>query len=179
MALDRGNDSEAARRDLSSQYAGFESAEDMIRHQESQFDVELNKALNKPVDPVATAALDLSGIDPANEGGVVRDAAVRGGRLVVVEEHEGALKKWSIPYGPQRGTAPATAKAQVANRGQEAPPAAPAADAEAPSDVKVDDIKAKLKSLNVSAGDARNKDDLWALLPQDARDALVADAATS
>lgn len=163
----RGNDSESARRDLdasgmtSSQWGGFANAEDLIAAQHEKYDAELNAALNKPVDVDATAALDLDDIEPQYDDGEIKDAAVRGGRLVVVEEVNGRLVKWSEPHGPQRGSAPARAKSEQGSAG------------EAPSGVTVPTIQAKLDELNIDADGKTRKDDLWGLLPEDERAKLA------
>lgn len=181
--MPRGNDSENASRELqasgmtSSQWGGFANAEELIASQHAAFDPELNAALGKAVDEHATAKLDLNSIKVQTKGGVAVDAAVRGGRLVVVEEDSnGRLVKWSEPHGEQRGSAPARAKAQ-----QSRPPEGQGLNGgpddsnedkdsdEAPSGVTVPVIREKLAELKIEEGDATLKNDLWALLPEDAR----------
>lgn len=179
MALDRGNDSENARRDLAGQYGEHANAEDLINAQDGKFDVELDKALNKPVDPDLTRALDVDSIDSKFDGGIVRSAAVRGGRLVVVEEHEGTLKKWSEPYGGGNSGAKQAAKQAAAGvgAGGGAGVAGGSTPDAAPEAVKVDAMREKLEELQIAVpSDTRKKDDIWALVPQEARDQLVAAA---
>lgn len=90
----RGNDAAAARRDLDSQYGeGHQSAEDLIASHDAALDPIRIAALNKPVDAVATEAVDPGDINP-QFGGVVIAYAVRGGVLIVVEDVNGDYRKW-------------------------------------------------------------------------------------
>lgn len=90
----RGNDADAARRDLDSQYGeGHQSAEDLIAAHDEALDPVRIAALNKPVDAVATQELDPEDIKP-QYGGVIIAFAVRGGVLIVVEDVDGDYKKW-------------------------------------------------------------------------------------
>lgn len=167
MGVDRGNDRENAARDLSRQYGEHESAEDLIKAHEETFDVEMDKALNKPVDAKATAALDLDEIEPKYDDGVIRSAAVRGGRLVVVEETRGTLQKWSVPVNER----PAARKAP-----EDVPPEDQDEPQKAPGNVTSETIQNKLAELQIDTSGKTKKDEFWALLPEAEQQALQAAA---
>lgn len=92
--MPRGNDTEA-HRELDRQYGDHASAEDLIKAHERSVDLEMQNALQKPVDGAATEALDIDKIKPKYDG-IVRSAAVRDGKLIVVEEvgADKRLVKW-------------------------------------------------------------------------------------
>lgn len=177
----RGNDSEAARRELDSQYGEHATAEDLIRAHDQRHDPILDAALNKPVDPHATAALDVDALKPQTDGGTIQSAAVRGGVLVVVEEREdGSHLKWYDADHLKGNSAARSARDTAARSVADVVPAPPGADqAQTPGDdlsepgtVKSDAIQAKLTELGIDKGDATNKDAYWALLPEGARKEL-------
>lgn len=194
--MPRGNDPTASR-DIAAQYGeGHGNAEDLIRAHDDRLDAELNKALLKPVDPVATEALDLDSIKP-KYGGTIMNAVIRGGRMVVVEDVDGHYEKWHAdpPGGSKRSKrgnvdSGAEARKQAAARAQAEENADPGNDGgtgddgsgdgddddngEAPEGVTVPMIREKLDARGITPErDVRRKDDLWALLPEDAQDELA------
>lgn len=193
----RGNDSESARRDLDRQYGEHDSAEGLIRAHEDSWDQEHSAALNKPVDIEATAALDFDAIDPKYKGGIVRTAAVRGGRLFVIEEAHGTLNKWSEPYKPSAAEKKKAATAPPVVVPSAPPPPAATADhggggqtggsegstevdlSEAPAGVRSQAIQDKLDALKIDRTGQTNKAGYWSLLPEDARKELAEAAAAA
>lgn len=195
--MPRGNDPTASR-DVVAQYGeGHGNAEDLIRAHDDRLDAELNKALLKPVDPAATEALDLDSIKP-RYGGTIMNAVVRGGRLVVVEDVKGHYEKWhddppggGSKRGGRRSSVDAGAedRKQAAARAQAEANADPGNDGgtgaaggspddddgdEAPEGVTVPMIREKLDARGITPErDVRRKDDLWALLPEDAQAELA------
>lgn len=160
----RGNDADAAQADLTGQYGEHPNAEALIAAHDDRYDSKLNAALQKPVDTVATDALDLRSIKPQHKGGEIKAAAIRGGRLIVVEEVDGELVKWhdDVPGSGSRSSAKAAPDKQPSS--QSADPDA------APENVKGDVMKAKLAELNIEVpSSARAKKDWWALVPDDAK----------
>lgn len=117
-----GNDREGAIADIESQYGpGHQSAADLLDAHDASYDMELQRALSKQVDEPATAALDLSSIRPAYDG-TVQSAAIRGGRMVVVEETpDGRLVKWhkDVPAAARRASAQGAAAGAVPSTQQQ------------------------------------------------------------
>lgn len=201
MANIAGNDSEAARKDLDKQYGDHASAEDLIRAHDEAVDAGLQAALSKPVDPVATEALDYESIKPRYKDGEVVAACVRGGYLVVVEEAFGQHLKWGEPH--EGGTARARQAGRQASASvggdpdkpggapeakgstggaPASPPNAPDAGAdleEAPQNVTSQKIQDRLAELQIDVGDSTRKQQFWDLLPENEQVALkeAADAA--
>lgn len=199
MAGIAGNDAQDARRERGDQYGEGASAEDLIHaHDQATIDNKaLRAALEKPVDADATAGL---GTIKPKFGGEVLSAAVRGGLIVVVEMVDGAPEKWSTPYtksdsqvevaeaqaaasvgGPSDDTGQAPPGTGVDGQGTPAGDGTPStAPEKAPEGVTVEAIRAKLAELEISIpADKRKKDDLWALVPSEARAQLLTDAATA
>lgn len=83
----RGNDAEAAERELKEQYGGAPNAEEMIRTHRASQDPRMHRASLSPIDQGATNALDLSGLK-VGKGERVMSASVRGGYVIAVVEDE-------------------------------------------------------------------------------------------
>lgn len=202
MANMAGNDSEAARRDLDQQYGEHASAEDLIRAHDQTLDGKMQAALQKPVDPVATDALDIDDIDP-KFGGEIQAAAVRGGQVIVVEDVNGRLVKWSQDHAsaPKAKSAARQASASVGGN-PEADGGAPegkgpgggqasgapaqgnsndddAEENQAPQNVTSQAIQDRLAALGIDVGSSTRKQQFWDLLPDSEQAALkeAADAA--
>lgn len=191
--MPRGNDPDA-RKDLVSQYGeGHGNAELLIKAHDDAYDVKLQAALGKRVEQI----LDPSTISP-REGGTVMSAAIRGGLMVVVEEaKDGRYVKWyddppkpgskaakAAAKGPEQPGGGSTTGGDTEDDGsgsgstnEDDQTGSGSGNPPAPGNVKVDSIKDALKTLDITpSSDVRRKDDLWALVPEDAKTQLQDEA---